>query len=786
MNNHDAKQDDSVPNGGTAVRRWLHRLVEPAFLFTLVGFLVLAVIWGTTLNLVAMERASADRTARALAADTADTYEAQMVRALREIDTTLRLVRHSLDGRPAETVLEELRARDMLPPELLFTISVVDSGGNVIASTPEATPSQQNVADDDYFLRAHEEEGMVVGLPRRNGETGEWQLFFSRQAHAQDEGMTVIVVAAVHAGYFVSSYAPDVLGDEGVLALLGNDGIFRIKRTGDEVITGTTVDYSAVVANNGAMGGPATVRVNPWDETRRYTVARELFEFPLAIVVGLSEAEHLAAAQESERTYLWYATLASLLLLAFIALLGRLSWMLHRSQSRIMDERIAHARRVEYLAFHDNLTGLPNRAYFTRLLTQGMQQSRRYGKRLALLFLDLDRFKAINDSLGHDAGDELLQEVGLRLNGSVRESDIVARLGGDEFVILLPEITDPSQVTVVADKILDAVSLPFTLVGQEFRVTVSIGIALFPQDGEDEQTLMKHADVAMYHAKAQGKNNAQFYSEKLSVDSLERLALESSMRKALENEEFRLFYQSKQDMITGRVTGMEALLRWQHPDLGLIAPMQFIPLAEENGLIVAIGRWVFNSACRQNVEWQAQGFPPLSMAVNLSARQFLDDHLLQDIKSALEETGMAPELLELEITESMMMVDMPRTVRILKDLKGMGVRIAIDDFGTGYSSLSKLKEFPLDTIKIDGSFIQDLVNSAEDRSLTEAIIELGKSLSLTVVAEGVESIEQADYLRAHSCDQFQGFYINMPMPAAEFELAIRQQIRRFEEANPTD
>lgn len=781
----DDRHGHSESDDSAVIRRWLHRLVEPVVLFTVVALLVLGVIWGTTLNLVSMERAAADRTAMALVADTADTYEAQVVRALREIDTTLKLVRYSLDGRPAQEALEELRSRDMLPPELLFTVSVADARGNVIASSPEVDPSERNVAEYDYFQRAHEEEGMVVGLPRRNRGTGEWQLFFSRHAQVQDGGLAIIVAVSVHAGYFVSGYEPEVLGGDGILALLGNDGIFRVKRTGDVLTMGTPVDYAGVVGD-GAVGGDATVKVNPWDETRRYTVARGLFEFPLTIVVGLSEEEHLAAAKQSERTYLWYATLASLMLLAVVTLLGRLSWRLQRSQTRIMEERVAHARRVEYLAFHDNLTGLPNRAYFTRLLTQGMQQSRRYGKRLALLFLDLDRFKAINDSLGHDAGDELLQEMGLRLNASVRESDIVARLGGDEFVVLLPEITDASQVTVVADKILAAVSLPFTLVAQEFRVTVSIGIALFPQDGEDEQTLMKHADVAMYHAKELGKNNAQFYSEKLSVDSLERLALESSMRKALENDEFRLFYQSKQDMFTGRVTGMEALLRWQHPDLGLIAPMQFIPLAEENGLIVPIGRWVFNTACRQNVEWQAQGFPPLSIAVNLSARQFLDDHLLQDIKNALNESGMAPELLELEITESMMMPDMPRTVRILKDLKRMGVRIAIDDFGTGYSSLSKLKEFPLDTIKIDGSFIQDLVHSAEDRSLTEAIIELGKSLSLTVVAEGVESIEQADYLRTHSCDQFQGFFINIPMPADEFEASVREQLLRLADDNPSD
>jgi diguanylate cyclase (GGDEF)-like protein len=449
-----------------------------------------------------------------------------------------------------------------------------------------------------------------------------------------------------------------------------------------------------------------------------------------------------------------------------------------------MEERVAHAQRIEYLAYHDNLTDLPNRALFSRFLTQGMQYARRYEKQLALLFLDLDHFKVINDSLGHDTGDELLQELGRRLRESVRESDIVARLGGDEFVILLPEIREGSQAQPVAEKILAVVGSPFTFAGQEFRITISIGIALYPHDGEDEQTLMKNADTAMYHAKERGRNNYQFYSEKLDNDSLERLALESSMRRALQNNEFRLFYQSKHDVRSGRVTGIEALLRWQHPDLGLIAPMQFIPLAEENGLIVSIGRWVFDTALRQNVAWQKEGIPRLSMAVNLSARQFLDENLVLDIRNALRETGMAPELLELEITETMIMHDMKSAMRILQELKQMGVRIAIDNFGTGYSSLSKLEGIPLDTIKIDGSFIHDAVPGIEGKSLTGAIIELGKSMGFTVVAEGVESKEQVDYLRLHSCDQYQGFYINKPMPAQEFADVVREQLRESSQPAP--
>jgi len=412
---------------------------------------------------------------------------------------------------------------------------------------------------------------------------------------------------------------------------------------------------------------------------------------------------------------------------------------------------------------------------FSKLLIQSISESRRNDRNLAVAFLDLDRFKQINDTLGHEAGDQLLQEVAARLRSCVRESDTVARLGGDEFVVVLPALGDGKYAATVAQKILGVVARPFMLIGQEFRVTASIGISIFPQDGLDEQTLTKKADIAMYQAKEEGKNNFQFYSEKLNANSLERLTLESSLRHALERKEFRLHYQAKRDIVSGRITGMEALLRWQHPDLGTVAPMQFIPIAEETGLIVPIGKWVLRTACLQNVAWQNQGLPRLSIAVNLTARQFADEHLLADVTAILAETGMDPHLLELEITESMLIHKVEDTRRILVGLKALGIRIAIDDFGTGYTSLATLQRFPLDTIKIDRSLIRDIAGAAEDTGLADAIIAMGKSLSLTVVAQGVETKDQAEFLRTHACDELQGFYFKRPLPADQFAKLLEAQ-----------
>lgn len=431
--------------------------------------------------------------------------------------------------------------------------------------------------------------------------------------------------------------------------------------------------------------------------------------------------------------------------------------------------------RIHHLAQYDELTGLTNRSMFSQRLDHALAQARRNHWSLAILFLDIDRFKNINDTLGHDAGDSVLREVAARLQGCLRESDIVARLGGDEFVVLLEATPKPMHSAVVAQRLLAAVATPFTINGHDFQLTASVGISTFPADSEDLQGLLKNADIAMYRAKEQGRNNYQFYLTQMNVHTLERLALESALRRALEQNEFVLHYQPKVNLASQRIVGVEALLRWQHPVSGLLPPADFIPVAEETGLIVPIGEWVLRTACAQSRSWRDQGLPPMRIAVNLSPRQFAHEGMLQDVERMLSEAGVDSTALELEVTESMVMRDPQRAARLLSKLRTTGVSVAIDDFGTGYSSLSYLKRFPIDSLKIDRSFVRDLPLDGEDVAITQAVIVMAHSLGLKVIAEGVENEDQADFLRARGCDEAQGYYFSRPIPADEFARLLLQQ-----------
>jgi diguanylate cyclase (GGDEF)-like protein len=429
---------------------------------------------------------------------------------------------------------------------------------------------------------------------------------------------------------------------------------------------------------------------------------------------------------------------------------------------------------VQFVATHDALTGLPNRVLFNQSLDRALALAKRHERRLAVLFIDLDRFKLINDTLGHDAGDTLLMEVAQRLTGSLRASDTVARLGGDEFVVLVEEVSEPATIIDIAQKLIHALAEPLTLSGHEYRVTASVGISSYPDDAADIQGLLKNADIAMYRAKEQGRNNFQFYSTRMNVHSVERLSMEAGLRRALERDELVLHYQPKLDLRSGKVTGVEALVRWQHPEHGLVPPVKFIAVAEESGLIVPIGQWVLQTACRTHRAWSEAGLPHVRMAVNLSARQLLHVDLVKEVGGVLERTGCEPGCLELEITESMVMQNPGRAVELIRGLKGLGIAISIDDFGTGYSSLAYLKRFPIDSLKIDRSFINDLPRDPGNMAITRAVIGMAHSLKLTVIAEGVETREQLEFLRGHECDEMQGFYFSRPVPEAQLRALLEQ------------
>jgi diguanylate cyclase (GGDEF)-like protein/PAS domain S-box-containing protein len=434
-----------------------------------------------------------------------------------------------------------------------------------------------------------------------------------------------------------------------------------------------------------------------------------------------------------------------------------------------VSESRAMALKMSHMAHHDFLTGLPNRALLTERLTQAMALAKRNGKQLALLFMDLDYFKHINDSLGHAIGDQLLQLVAERLSACVRTTDTVCRQGGDEFVILLVEIEQPQDAANVAEKLLTAAALPQFVGHNELNVTVSIGISVYPDDGHDVDSIMQNADTAMYHAKAAGRNNYQFFTADMNARAVRRLVVESSLRRALTQGEFFLHYQPQIDVASGAMTGTEALIRWQDPNLGLIYPEQFVAIAEQSGLIVPIGRWVLREACRQVQAWLDAGLLAVPVAVNISAVEFRHKDFVDGVAQVLRETGLAPGYLELELTESVLMDDAKSSASVLEALKAMGVRLAIDDFGTGYSSLSYLKRFPIDTMKIDQSFVRDIVTDGDDATIVSAMIGMGKSLKQRVVAEGVETQQQLAMLRTRECADVQGFLLSRPLAVEDFE-----------------
>ena len=443
------------------------------------------------------------------------------------------------------------------------------------------------------------------------------------------------------------------------------------------------------------------------------------------------------------------------------------------SSGKDISENIENQERLHHLAHHDALTGLPNRTLFVERLKHALIRAERHKSSVAVMFLDMDRFKFVNDTLGHEAGDRLLQAMSTRLLGCVREGDTVARFGGDEFAGFLNDVAAPQDVAPIVAKFLDALVPPFMIDGQELFITGSIGISLYPDDGTDTQTLMKNADTAMYRAKQQGGNVSEFYHAGMNAHAHTRLNLETGLRRALERKEFVLHYQPQVDVQSGVAIGFEALIRWNRPDSEQTSPAEFIPLLEETGLILPVGEWMLQAACAQHQAWREAGLPPLRMAVNISSRQFNGKDLMETLTRVMQETGMPAEFLELEITESVMMKNADPDIEALKSLRALGMRFAVDDFGTGYSSLTYLKRFPINILKIDKAFIRDITADADDAAIVRAITTMAHSLGLKTVAEGVETREQLEFLRAHKCDFAQGYYFSRPLPGDEIAALLK-------------
>ena len=893
------------------MKRGLAKLAEPYVFFPLIAVVLLGVIWGLTLNLIHVERAVARKAAESSTVEVANTYEAQVGRALREIDQTLKLVSYTHERTRGRVNLAELKAQGLLLHDFLFVVSVTDAQGRIVTST--RPPDFASVAAQDFFREARESQAMVMSRPVLAPGSQEAKLHFARRLDAPGGEAAGIAIVSVPADYFVVAYEAAKMGNSGVVGLLGRDGVFRSRRTGDFIIASDGGNYGSVLARD--ADSPPVLGANAWDGVRRYSVGRALFDYPAAIIVGLSEAEQLAPVEQHVRTYLWRAAAGSLVLVLLLGALGRSNWQLSQTRvraNRALQDEIAvrrsteaalklrnraiessvnaivitdatrSAHRIEYVnpafekitgysaedaeghgvdflfgperdqegmheiehavreqregqgifrgrrkdgsvfwsdlsiapvrnergevthfvgvmddvteakryeqqlahqANFDTLTGLANRNLLHDRLQQAIANARRAGANAVAVLLDLDNFKVVNDTLGHGIGDRMLQEIGTRLAGCVRESDTVARLGGDEFVIVLQNLGEgegvalETRITTLMDKLITQVGRPLALGGHIVSPTCSIGVSIYPQDGPDAGTLLRNADAAMYRAKELGRNRFQFFTADVHERIRRRMELESSLRLALERNEFELHYQPQIGLATGAIMGVEALLRWRHPERGLVGPGQFIGFAEESGLIIDIGSWALREACRQNKAWQDAGLPAVPIAVNMSAKQCEQPDVDVVVRQALADSGLEPRFLELEITESLSMANPDASVPLMRRLKDIGVALSIDDFGTGFSNLSYLRRFPVDRLKIDLSFVREITTDSSSLAISEAIITMSHSLNLEVIAEGVETADQMDLLGSRHCDQIQGYLYSPPVAAEDFARLLREDRR---------
>lgn len=884
--------------------RWFGRALDTHVALPMFALLPLTAIWIATFHFVHVERNAAIDAALDATREQVDTYEAQAARNLTSIDQTLKVIKYSVEMNGPHAALSALSRQALLPPGLVFQVSISDANGHIVDSNPVEGPT--DVASQPYFIGQVAADSHMPFISTALADTTKTdpRLHFTRRINDASGHFAGIAIVEVDPAYFTSSYERARAGEHGLLALVGSDGVARALRIGDKMSWGQQIKL------DGLAERAITRHAVPPDGMLRYIGARHLNGFPVTAVVGLSVDEQMVEFEHHRRTYFLAAMAASALLIVVVAIISAWSWQLAKSRRRerraqetyraaseasldaffvlrsmagadgciydfliegtnshveiftglsqkvlngkvlggvlpcirvngIFDqlvrvttehivletewfvstgpasgrwlqrqivpveggavgmvrditERKLAEERIRHIAHHDELTGLPNRILLRERLEHTLTQAQQDGRHLALIFIDLDDFKLVNDGLGHNAGDMLLQIVGQRMQSRLGRSDTLGRLGGDEFVVLLPNVVDSHlTLTPLLEQLRQAVTESVHIGAQVVHVTCSMGVALYPRDGVDPTTLMMNADAAMYRAKDLGSNNFQFYTPEMNSSMEEKLWLLEGLRQALDatlaqdaggaasfvekgSGRFNLLYQPKVDLRSGKVFGVEALIRWQHPELGMVPPSRFISLAEESGLIIKLGEWVMRTACLQAQAWRTAGLDPLIVSVNVSARQFEEQHLVNRIADALRQSGLPPSALEVEVTESLLMRDLPSAVERMRKLKSMGVLLSIDDFGTGYSSLSALKSFPISTLKIDKSFVQDLAKNSDDQAIALAVISLGHRLHLRVIAEGVETVEQRDFLRANGCDEMQGYLFSPPIDAERIVMLLQR------------
>jgi diguanylate cyclase (GGDEF)-like protein len=696
----------------------------------------------------------------------------------------------------------------------LEAVSVVDRDGSVINSSRSWPPPDVHIDDRHFFkaMKAGTNLKNYVTEPVQNRVTGAWTIYLARRISDANGEFLGLILGAVEMRYFEDFYEAISRGEGGAIALVRSDGVLLARFPRTDAIGQTFAepqhflhgDTSGTLLEHSVLGGQMTIKA-----------VHLVAGYPVVAYAVKNEPSALAAWRSVALLMTLGALGCSLSIVVAAFAFGQ-QWAqkaslaasraeLLRQEDRTtamtvaVDVARAVALKMAWSAEHDFLTGLPNRILLRDRISQAITLARRHRKKLAVLFLDLDGFKHINDSLGHSTGDKLLQSIANNLVACVRASDTVSREGGDEFVVLLSELErsedaaiaarriaravaeahsvgqpDPRiEVAIAARRMLQAVAETHSVARHELQVTASIGVSVYPDDGLDAETLIQNADTAMYQAKDNGPQSYQFFQAEMSVRAVERQFIEESLGRALERREFVMHYQPVIDLKTGTITGFEALIRWLHPTRGLVPPAQFINIAEDCGLMLPIGRWILREACRQAQAWVEAGLPKVTVAVNVSTRQFRDESFLTNLLAALNETGLDPKCLVLELTESVLIKHAETAASVLRVLREIGARVAIDDFGTGYSSLSYLRKFPVDILKIDQSFVRQISTSDEDRAIVAAVVNMAHSLKLRVIAEGVESRGELEFLKAHQCDEVQGYYFNQPMPADEFANLLR-------------